>query len=219
MIKENIDKIRQRICEACARVKTDPSKVTLVCVAKGRSVPEILEVISSGVSQIGENKVQEAIRKYSLIPQAQWQMVGHLQGNKVKAALKIFDLIHSVDSVDLASEIDRQAAKINKIQDIFLEVKTSAEISKTGFDEVALADACAKIRKLKQLKIKGLMTIAPAVSLADQARPYFYRLRQLRDKLNPDWLLSMGMSDDFEVAIEEGADIIRVGRAIFQDHV
>jgi len=130
--------------------------------------------------------------------------------------LKIFGLIHSVDTVNLAREINRQAVKINKIQDILLEVKTSSEASKSGFKQEALADACAEIRKFKQVKIKGLMTIAPAMADINLTRPYFSKLRCLRDQLDRSWLLSMGMSDDFEVAIEEGADIIRLGRAIFE---
>ena len=216
MIKENIEKVRQRVLEVCTRIKIDPSKIMILCVTKGRSAGQILEVVNSGIQHLGENRVQEAVQKYKLVPGAHWQMVGHLQTNKVKDALRIFDLIHSVDTVDLVREINRQAAKINKIQDILLEVKTSPEVSKSGFKEEALVDACTEIVKLQQINIKGLMTIAPAANRADDARPYFFRLRQLRDKMNPAWLLSMGMSDDFEVAIEEGADIIRLGRAIFE---
>jgi len=216
MIKENIEKIRQRVLEVCTRIKTDPSKVTLVCVAKGRSVQEILEVVSLGINHIGENRVQEAVEKYKLVPQAHWQMVGHLQSNKVRDALEIFDLIHSVDSVSLAQEINKQALKMNKIQDILLEVKTSPEVRKFGLKPEVLAEVCEEIIKFENVKIKGLMTIAPLVDNADETRPYFSKLRQLRDKLNPGWLLSMGMSDDFEVAIEEGADIIRLGRKIFE---
>jgi pyridoxal phosphate enzyme (YggS family) len=175
-----------------------------------------MEAMAAGINCLGENRVQEASLKFKVIPQAHWQMVGHLQSNKVKEAVKIFELIHSVDSVNLAQEIDRQAARVNKVQDILLEVKTSGEPSKSGFKEEDLADASIEIGKLKQVCIKGLMTIAPADSLGDQARPYFAKTRQLRDKLNPAWLLSMGMSGDFETAIEEGADIIRLGRVIFE---
>ena len=135
---------------------------------------------------------------------------------KVKKAVEIFELIHSVDSLDLAREIDRQAAKINKIQDILLEIKTSQEKSKFGLGVQDLPIAVSEMEKLKQVRIKGLMTIAPLGSSGELARPYFSQLRELRDKLNPDWLLSMGMSDDFEAAIAEGADIIRVGRLIFE---
>ena len=216
MIKENIEKVRQRILEICTKRKIDSAKITLLCVTKGRSVQEILEVVSSGINHLGENRVQEVVEKYNLIPQAHWQMVGHLQSNKVRDALKIFDLIHSVDSISLAQEINKHAFKINKIQNILLEVKTSPEASKFGFKPELLPEACAEIIKLENIKIQGLMTIAPAVDNANAARPYFSRLRQLRDQFNPGWLLSMGMSDDFEVAIEEGADILRLGRVIFE---
>ncbi|MDP2927389.1 MAG: YggS family pyridoxal phosphate-dependent enzyme [Candidatus Omnitrophota bacterium] len=216
MIKENIEKVRQQILEICEKVKTDPSKITILCVAKGRSVQEILEVVSLGINHIGENRVQEALEKYKQISDVKWHMVGHLQSNKVRDALKIFDLIHSVDSVSLARQINKQAHKMNKIQDILLEVKTSQEVRKFGFKPELLAEVCEEIIKFDNVKIKGLMTIAPLVDNANETRPYFSKLRQLRDQLNPDWLLSMGMSDDFEVAIEEGANIIRLGRAIFE---
>ena len=216
MIKENIERIRQRIASVCAKRKVDPDKITIVCVTKGRSVEQILEVAGLGFKHLGENRVQEALGKYAQIPGVQWEMLGHLQSNKVRDALKIFDLIHSVDSVGLAQEINRQALKINKIQSVLLEVKTSPEPAKFGFKPDELLDAYAEILKLGNVKIKGLMTIAAAGENPQEARPYFAQLRQWRDKINPDWLLSMGMSDDFEVAIEEGADIIRLGRKIFE---
>ncbi len=216
MIKENIERVRRRIAEVCAKIKADPDKITVICVTKGRSFVQVQEATSFGLKDIGENRVREALGKYKQFPGLTWHMIGHLQSNKVKEALKIFDFIHSVDSVSLAQGIDKQAAKINKIQDVFLEVKTSPEATKFGFSPQALSDACAEIIKLRNIRVKGLMTIAPVVSDAKEARPYFSELRQLRDKLNPAWLLSMGMSDDFEAAIEEGANIIRLGRAIFE---
>ena len=219
MIKENIERVRRRIEQACLRIKADPDKIKIVCVTKGRAVSQIQEAGSLGLKDIGENRVQEAFQKYKQIPGVKWHMIGHLQSNKVKKALKIFDLIHSVDTVGLAQEINRHCLKIDKIQDILLEVKTSGEATKFGFSGQDLTAAYAEIKKLENVEVKGLMTIAPAVSNAQEARPYFLELRQLRDKLNPNWLLSMGMSDDFEVAIEEGASIIRLGRVIFQDNV
>jgi pyridoxal phosphate enzyme (YggS family) len=215
MIKENILKVKERIAAACARIKEPARKITLVCVTKGRSVEEILQAVSLGCGCLGENRVQEAKEKYRQIPQAEWQMVGHLQMNKVKDALKIFSLIHSVDSIELAQEINKQAVKINKIQDILLEVKTSPELTKIGFHPDLLPDVSKEILNLQNLRVKGLMTIAPVVDNAEKARQYFAKLKALRDKLNPSWHLSMGMTDDFELAIEEGADIIRLGRAIF----
>ncbi|PIQ86619.1 MAG: YggS family pyridoxal phosphate-dependent enzyme [Candidatus Omnitrophica bacterium CG11_big_fil_rev_8_21_14_0_20_43_6] len=219
MIKANIEKVRRRISDVCARHKIEAGKITLLCVTKGRSAAEIQEVVSLGINHLGENRVQEALEKYALIPAVQWQMVGHLQSNKVKDALKIFDLIHSVDRISLAKEINQEAVKINKIQDILLEVKTSPELRKFGFKPLELAGAVEEITKLENVKIKGLMTIAPLLDDVNETRPYFSKLRQLRDQLNSGWLLSMGMSDDFEVAIGEGADIIRIGRAIFQNNV
>jgi len=215
MIKEDISRVKHRIEQVCGKVKTDPDKVTLVCVTKGRTVAQILEAVSLGLKHIGESRVQEALEKYSQISGVTWHMIGHLQSNKVKEAVKIFDLIHSVDSVSLAQEINKQALKINKVQGILLEIKTSGEDSKSGFALQDLSEVWSEIKKLKNVRIKGLMTIAPIVSDVEAARPYFSELRQLRDKLNSEWLLSMGMSDDFEVAIAEGADIIRLGRAIF----
>lgn len=219
MIKENIEKVRQRVREVCLKIKTDPRQVIILCVAKGRSVGQIQAVVSLGINQVGENRVQEALEKYKQIPEVNWHMVGHLQSNKVKDALAIFDLIHSVDTVSLAQEINKQAFKINKIQNILLEVKTSPELRKFGFKPEVLVEACDEIIKLQNIRIKGLMTIAPQFDQANETRPYFSKLRQLRDKINPSWLLSMGMSGDFPVAIEEGANIIRLGGAIFEDNV
>lgn len=224
MITENIQRIRERIAAVCLRIKRDPGKITLVCVAKGRSLAEIEEAVRSGLKDIGENRVQEALLKYKKMRQVagetlKWHMVGHLQSNKAKDAVRIFDLIHSVDSIGLAQEINKQAVKINKVQDVLLEVKTSPESTKFGFTPEEIPDACGKMSKLSNIKIMGLMTIAPFGDNAQASRSYFASLRKLRDDLNPEWLLSMGMSDDFEVAIEEGADIIRVGRAIFQNNV
>ena len=215
MLKDNIERVKQRIAAACAKVGAEPDKIIIICVTKSRAVEQILEAVNLGYKNIGENRVQEALEKYKQISGAKWHMIGHLQSNKVKEAVKIFDLIHSVDSLNLAKEINKQAIKINKIQDIFLEVKTSTEVTKFGFDPDEVGNVSDEINRLSNIKVKGLMTIAPLVDNMQEARPYFSKLRQLRDKLNPDWFLSMGMSDDFEVAIEEGANIIRLGRAIF----
>ncbi len=222
MIKENIERVKERIVVSCAKVDADPDKIVIVCVTKGQQLKQISEVISLGYKDIGENRVQEAVIKHkalltidSGLSTIKWHMIGHLQSNKVKEAIKIFDLIHSVDSVGLAEEINKQAIKISKIQDVLLEVKTSEEETKFGFAPEEVKAASAEIYKLSNVNIKGLMTIAPFADNAQEARKYFSLLRRLRDKLNPEWLISMGMSDDFEVAIEEGANIIRLGRAIF----
>jgi len=229
MIKDNIVQLRQRIALACAKAGRKPEEITLVAVAKGRSPQEIEEAISAGITDIGENRVQEAIAKYNDMRYAicdmprNWHMVGHLQTNKVKDAVRIFDLIHSVDSLRLAEEIGRQAVKADKIQDILLEVKTSPETAKFGMAPEQTAAVVKEIARLQSIRILGLMTIAPAVKAPEQARPYFRQLRQLLERMNAGRrtqdagrILSMGMTDDFEAAIEEGATMLRIGRAIFE---
>jgi len=204
----------------------------LVAVTKGRSIEEIGGVIAAGVSEIGENRVQEAIEKYNVLTGKpanrqtgeliKWHMVGHLQTNKVKEAVAIFDLIHSVDSLKLAAEINRQAEKINKIQDILVEVKTSPEAAKFDVPHGEAIELVRDLAQFKNIALKGLMTIAPMAADPEEARPYFRLLKELRDNINElmtnDQRLttvSMGMSDDFEVAIEEGATMVRIGRALF----
>lgn len=229
MIRQNLLNIRERITSICSRVNRKPGEITIVAVAKNRSSAQIKEAIDAGVYDIGENRVQEAAPKFNDLRSAicdrplRWHMVGHLQTNKVKEALKMFSCIQSVDSLHLALEIDKQAVKINKIQDIMLEVKTSPETTKFGLKPQELAGAIKEIARLKNLKILGLMTIAPLSDEPEQARLYFRELRELRDEINRSSLiayrlsdLSMGMTDDFAVAIEEGATMVRLGRAIFE---
>ncbi len=217
MIEDNFKTIHEKIRAAALKIKRDPKEITLVCVVKGRELTQIKEVLRLGYRQIGENRVQEALNIYKQILGVDWHMIGHLQTNKVKDAVKIFDLIHSVDSIGLAKEINKQADRIGKVQDILLEVKTSGEESKFGFAPEKIPEATDAILKLNNVKVRGLMTIAPFAQNSAQARPYFAKLRQIRDSLDSSWVLSMGMSDDFEVAIEEGADILRIGRAIFEE--
>jgi pyridoxal phosphate enzyme (YggS family) len=222
VIRENLEKIRQRIASSCAKAGRLPAEVTLICVSKNRTVEEIREVLEAGVRDIGENKVQEALSHYKAIASnhsgqsIKWHMVGHLQSNKARDAVRIFDLIHSIDSLKLAEEINRQAAKINKVQDILIEVKTSPEESKSGISDKEVQGLVKSVIGLKNLRLSGLMTMAPAVDDPEKARPYFRKLRQLRDKFDGLRELSMGMSDDYQVAIEEGATMARIGRAIFE---
>jgi hypothetical protein len=229
MIKENIRKVKERIALACVKAKRDPNEITIVAISKNRAPEEVKEAIEASITDIGENKVQEALLKFRQLSAFRLQpsavklhMVGHLQTNKVKDAVKVFDLIHSVDSEGIALEIDKQAAKINKVQDILIQVNTSGEESKFGLYPETLIETFLIIKALKNVSIKGLMTIAPLVDNPEKVRLYFRRLRELRDKVynlrltTYDLRLSMGMSDDFEVAIEEGADIIRIGRAIYE---
>lgn len=228
MINDNVLRVRERIRSACERVNRDPESVTIVAITKNATIGQVDEVFEAGIADIGENKVREAFFKRSALStmsihvplDTKWHLVGHLQTNKVKKSVELFDLIHSVDSLDLAGEINKKRSKIYKfgIQDILIEVKTSPETTKFGVSPEAVPSLIKEISSLKNVNIKGLMTIAPVVDNPEKARPYFRMLRELRDKIRdvPLPVLSMGMSDDFEVAIEEGATMIRLGRAIFE---
>ena len=228
MIKENILKIRERIFSACSKSGRGSGQVTVIAVSKNRAVEQIEEAAASGIDDIGENKVQEALLKYKKFTaitgawSIKWHMVGHLQTNKAKEAVGIFSLIHSVDSLHLALAIDKEAARIKKVQDILVEVNTSGEAAKFGIKPDEAVEVVKEIAKLKNIRIEGLMTIAPVVNNPEEARPYFRRLKDLRDKINQSGVagyelrvLSMGMTDDFEAAIEEGSNMVRIGRAIF----
>ena len=228
MVKNNISNIKERIALICPRINREPKSVTIVAIIKGRSLEEIEAVAQAGIVDIGENRVQEALAKYSTMrPEVEnslfhWHMVGHLQTNKVKLAVKIFDLIHSVDSLALAEEINKESAKVNKVQDILFQVNISGEATKFGFSDQEVMEAIPEIGKLKNINLKGLMAIAPLVAEPEKARPYFRILRELRDRINQLTnrqltILSMGMTDDFEVAVEEGSNMLRLGRAIFEE--
>ena len=221
MIADKINSIRHRIARSCEKTGRYPDDVKLICVTKEADISQIKEVLTLGASEIGENRVQAALIKHKQIgSRAKWHLIGHLQTNKVKDALQVFSLIHSVDSVRLAKEIDKEAKKINKVQDVLIEVNTSGEKTKLG---IAPADIIAFFKEVTlypNINILGLMTVAPEASDSEEARPYFRSLRELRDRLNSLLntyysILSMGMSNDFEVAVEEGATMVRIGRAIF----
>ena len=224
MIADNLKSVTQRIAKCCKKVGRSPEEVQLVCVTKEACADEIEEVLDSGVHILGENRIQTALIKYKSIgDRAIWHLVGHLQTNKAKDAVNIFSLIHSVDSARLAKEIDKAAKKINKIQDVLIQVNTSGEKTKFGASPESVIDIFKEISLYPNITIKGLMTIASEVDDPEKARPYFRALRELRDKINPIHntqytipILSMGMSGDFEVAIEEGSNMVRIGRAIFK---
>jgi PLP dependent protein len=223
VIRENILKIKEKIVSSCAKANRLSSEVTLVGVSKNRSLEDIQEVLAAGIRDIGENKVQEALKHQNALSNITWHMVGHLQTNKVKEAVKLFDLIHSVDSLRLAEEINSQASRNSKAQDILIEVNTSAEESKFGINPAQLEGLVKAISELKNVRLLGLMTMAPEGDDPEKARPYFRRLKELLVEVNalPTMnyrlrTLSMGMSDDFQVAIEEGATMVRIGRAIFE---
>ena len=222
-ICENLVRIQDRIATAATRVGRDPDSIELVAVSKTKPVSLIVEAIEAGITHIGENRVQEAQSKHPQIDQSvKWHLVGHLQRNKVKHALQIFDLIHSVDSPRLLAEIDRRSAESNLTTDILIQVNTSAEPSKFGLEPDQTLDFIESAHHYTRVRIKGLMTIGAFLPDPEAVRPMFALLRQLREKIIAQQFpnvqmdkLSMGMTNDFEVAIEEGANLIRVGTAIF----
>lgn len=221
MIADNLESVRQRIARCCEKTGRPSDSVRLVCVTKEASIDEVEELIGSGVRDLGENRVRELVDKYKVIGnKANWHLIGHLQTNKVRDAVKISSLIHSLDSVRLAKEIAKEAKKIDKIQDVLIEVNTSGEASKFGIKPSQALEFVKEVSSYPDISIKGLMTIAPEVEMAENARPYFRALRELKDKINAIRntqyaILSMGMTNDFEIAIEEGSNLVRIGRAIF----
>ncbi|MDO8536392.1 MAG: YggS family pyridoxal phosphate-dependent enzyme [Candidatus Omnitrophota bacterium] len=222
MIAENLKAVTQRISRSCEKSGRLADGVKLVCVTKEVDLAQIEEVLALGVRNIGENRVQDAAVKYKAIgDKAIWHLVGHLQTNKVRDAVKIFSLIHSLDSIRLAKEIDAQAKKIGKTQDVLVQVNVSGEESKFGIAPDGALKLIRETALYPNINILGLMTIAPEVNDPKEAGPFFRRLRELRDELNSALntqysILSMGMSNDFEVAIEEGSTMVRIGRAIFK---
>jgi hypothetical protein len=222
-IADNFKTVMNRIAAAAKRTGRDPSSVKLVTVTKTVSIERVREALASGATVLGENRVQEAKEKIEQLGRhAHWHLIGHLQTNQAKYAVKLFDLIHSVDNLELAAEIDKQAAKIGKVQDVLIEVSIAGETAKAG---VSIDDAERLVRHvatLGNIGITGLMTMPPYSENPEDSRPYFKKLRELSAFIEKENLpgvsmaeLSMGMSGDFEVAIEEGATMVRVGTAIF----
>ena len=223
MIADNLRDVTLRISRCCEKSGKAISSVKLVCVTKEADVVQIEEALSLGVKDIGENRVQDAVSKYKSIgDRVNWHLIGHLQTNKVRDAVKIFSLIHSVDSLRLAGEISKEAKKIGKIQGVLVQVNTSGEEGKFGLAPKDTVDFFKEVALYPNISISGLMTIAPEVDDSEKVRPFFRRLRELRDELKNlrlttyDLQLSMGMTNDFEIAIEEGATMVRIGRAIFK---
>jgi len=214
-IEQNLQKIQKRIKTACEKAGRSPDKVTLVAVSKTVDADVIEAAFNSGLRHFGESRVQEAASKIEQLrrfkPDIVWHMVGHLQTNKAKTAASIFDIIHSVDSLKLAETLHDSSRK--KLR-VLIQVNVADEATKGGFALSEVNEAVRQIGRLPNLEIEGLMTIAPLVSDTEEVRPVFRQLRQLRDALGLRHL-SMGMTDDFEVAIEEGATLVRIGRAIF----
>ena len=231
----NITRVQERIAAACMRARRNPSEVMLVAVSKTFPAEIIAEAYRLGLRDFGENRIEEAREK---IPHVQspishlqsdlrWHLVGHLQSRKAQEAVALFDMIHSVDSVKLAEKLSRLCSEAGRVMPILMECNISGEESKYGFPVVSAADKARwladveAILRLPGVRVEGLMTVAPIVPDAQETRPVFRALRKLRDELagrfpQTDWRhLSMGMTDDFEIAIEEGATLVRVGRAIF----
>lgn len=222
-VKDNLETINKKIKEAALKVNRDPQEIKLVAVTKTATLEQIKEAINGGVKIIGENKVQEAKGKYQILTtEVKWHLIGHLQTNKVKYAVEIFDLIHSVDSIKLAKEIDKRSVQFKKTIDVLIEVNISGEETKYGYNPEKVEAFLKEISEFSGIRVRGLMTIAPISKNKEEVRPYFRKLRELSEKIRDKNIknikmdyLSMGMTDDFEIAIEEGANMVRIGRGIF----
>ncbi len=223
MLTARISSVFKKITYAALRSGRNPEEIKLIAVTKSQPIDKIIESVDLGLRVFGENKVQEAKQKIEKLNEfnfnIEWHMIGHLQSNKVKEAVRLFEIIHSVDSDKLAILIDKEASKIKKIQRALIQVKLSEEETKYGINEDAVEEILELSKKLKYLQIEGLMTIPPYFVNPEDTRPYFRKLRQIKEELSqkgyPLQELSMGMSNDFEVAIEEGSTMVRIGTAIF----
>jgi hypothetical protein len=224
MLKQRLEQVRERIRQAAESCKRDADSIRLVAVSKTISADSVREAIEAGVTTLGENYVQEARDKFKALLQypVSWHFIGHLQSNKAKYAVRLFDLIHSVDSLKLARELDKQAAKVDKVQQILVQVNISGEDTKSGISADEAPGLIGEIGRLKNIAVKGLMTMPPYFYQPEKVRPFFAALRELRDRIKAQCLpdvsmdeLSMGMTGDFEVAIKEGATLVRIGTAIF----
>jgi pyridoxal phosphate enzyme (YggS family) len=219
-IKTNLLKVMERIEKAAQRSGRDLSEIKLVAVSKTVESARVKEAIEAGVSILGENYVQEAKKKIEEIGRpVAWHFIGHLQSNKAKYAVQLFDMLHSLDSIPLAEELNRRAEQIGRVLKVMIEVNISGEAAKFGTDEERIFTLAKRILQLKYLSLEGLMTMPPYFDSPEMSRPYYIKLRELKERLGREGIpikeLSMGMSNDFEIAIEEGATYVRVGTAIF----
>lgn len=223
-LKTRLENVLNRIKNAALSYSRDPETIRLVAVSKTIPTDMVKEAIEAGVKILGENYIQEARKKFDALSSypVSWHFIGHLQTNKAKYAVRLFDLIHSVDSLKLAHELNKQAKKINKIQEILIQVNISMESTKAGVYEQDALSLIKDISHLENLSVKGLMTMPPFFNEPEKVRPYFSALRKLRDQIKKESIpniamdeLSMGMTGDFEAAIDEGASLVRIGTAIF----
>ena len=223
IISRNLESVRERIARAAAKSGRKPEMIRLVAVTKTVGIQEAQALFELGAQDLGENRMQEALRKQeALAPLGiRWHMIGHLQTNKAKKAARNFHLIHSVDSRRLAAALSQAAERADTTTSVLVQVNASGEDTKGGFSPDGLDQALEQITALKHLAVRGLMTMAPFVADPEQTRPVFKALRVLRDRCRKEipglQYLSMGMTQDFEVAIEEGADIVRIGTALFRE--
>ncbi len=213
-IAENLVAVEARIRAACERAGRNRNEVTLVAISKTFSADKIDEAIAAGVSDIGENRVQEARDKRPQVRGgARWHLVGHLQSNKAKDAVRLFEVVETVDSVDLAEKLGRAAESASKAQDVLLQVNVGDEPQKSGVAPAEVESVARAVRGIGAVRLLGLMALPP-VGTPEQTRRYFRQLRAMRDQIGLEHL-SMGMSEDFEIAVEEGSTMLRIGRAIF----
>ncbi|RJX29051.1 MAG: YggS family pyridoxal phosphate-dependent enzyme [Dethiobacter sp.] len=220
MIKSNLEQIRERLTRAASKRGVSPGEITLVAVTKTVPVDVIGVAHALGINDFGENRVQEALTKIEFLPpDIRWHFIGHLQTNKVRIVLPVFDLIHSLDSIKLAGVIEKEGKKNNKKVNVLLQVNIGAEESKYGFKQEEVSDALGELADYRNLKVLGLMAVAPFLPDPEEVRPYFRQLYRIFKNVKIPGIemkyLSMGMSNDFEVAVEEGANVVRLGSALF----
>jgi len=225
VLSERLDEVRGRIKAAALRCHRAPDEIALVAVSKTHPAEIIREAIASGVTDLGENRVQEAESKIPEVGRhaARWHLIGHLQSNKARRAVELFDVIHSLDSVALAQRLDRMCVELNRPElPVMIQIDLGREATKSGVDEAEVTQVVEALQQCERLRLTGLMTLPPYFDDSEEVRPFFRKLRELRDELSSRRAfgdlrgeLSMGMTHDYEIAIEEGATIVRVGTAIF----
>ena len=225
-MKNRIEQVKKRIKDTAEACKRPMASIRLLAVSKTMPAEVVQDAIEAGILNLGENYIQEAREKINALSAypVTWHFIGHLQSNKAKYAVRLFDLIHSVDSLKLAQELNKYANKNDKIQAILIQVNVAKEVSKSGVYVEDTLQLLKEVSRLENIAVKGLMTMPPFFNAPEKARPYFTALRELRDQIKMEAIsnismdeLSMGMTGDFETAIEEGATIVRIGTAIFGD--